>query len=52
MALATPLGTFEHDYDQATGTERFVLSLDMVSLAALGFVSFLGMGIFRRIRSH
>lgn len=51
MAVATPLGSFTHDYDRATGTERFLVSLDLVCLATLVLASLLSVRLLHGLRS-
>jgi len=51
MAVDTPLGTFVHDQDSVTGAERFLVSLDLVSLTALLLVWLLSVRFLRAVRS-
>lgn len=52
MAVATPLGSFTHDYDLTTGTERFLVSLDLVGLSTLVLTLLLGIRVLRELRSR
>lgn len=52
MAIATPLGNFTHDHDEATGADRYVLSVDMIGLSALGLAWILTVFTVRRRRSQ
>lgn len=47
---APRLGSFTHDYDRASGAERFLLSLNLVSLMMLGVASVLAVRVVRTLR--
>lgn len=52
MAIGTPVASFAHTYDEDTGAQRFLVSLNVVNLAALGLASLLTARVLAAVKPH